>query len=293
MEYKQLEYFVKICETHSFSAAARELYVTPQGISKSIDKLEKELGVPLFARTRTGIELTAMGQELYKHARPHLKQWEYIKERVAGTEKRSRQSLAIGFDEGTLDQYAVQFLPDFLSAHPEDEISVRCFPGTECQQEVLEGRVDVGFALPPVDAELFDVLCGATYPLQLVVCKSHRLAGRASVRLSELRGERLVDLNAPTPGQKKLLQHCAELGVFPSVVLNGSHWERTVALCRTAGVVSFYGGPREWLPDDLALVGIADASAMWGNVAFVRKHRYLTDLAREFIDYCAKAQQAH
>ena len=41
MEYKQLEYFVKICETHSFSAAARELYVTPQGISKSIDKLEK------------------------------------------------------------------------------------------------------------------------------------------------------------------------------------------------------------------------------------------------------------
>ena len=52
----------KICETHSFSAAARELYVTPQGISKSIDKLEKELGVPLFARTRTGIELTAMGR---------------------------------------------------------------------------------------------------------------------------------------------------------------------------------------------------------------------------------------
>ena len=216
MEYKQLEYFVKICETHSFSAAARELYVTPQGISKSIDKLEKELGVPLFARTRTGIELTAMGQELYKHARPHLKQWEYIKERVAGTEKRSRQSLAIGFDEGTLDQYAVQFLPDFLSAHPEDEISVRCFPGTECQQEVLEGRVDVGFALPPVDAELFDVLCGATYPLQLVVCKSHRLAGRASVRLSELRGERLVDLNAPRPAKKSCCSTAQNWGCSPA-----------------------------------------------------------------------------
>lgn len=290
MDYKQMEYFVKICQVRSFSAAARELYVMPQGISKSMDKLERELGAPLFARTRTGIELTAMGQELYKHAQPHLKQWEYIKSRVANTEKKRSQSLAIGFDEGTLDQYPVQFLPDFLSAHPGAEISVRCFPGTECQQELLDGRIDVGFALPPVDAELFDVICGATYPLRLVVSKNHRLAGRRSVRLADLKGELLLDLNAPTPDQKKLLERCAEQGVFPSIVLGGSQWNHIVALCRTVGAVSFYGGPEEWLPEDLTLLTIADASAVWGNVMFVRKYRYIPDLVREFIAYCVGFQ---
>ena len=73
MDYKQLQFFLAVCEAQSFRNAAARCYVSQQAISKSLSNLEQELGVQLFVRNQNGVSLTEAGQQLEKLARPHLK----------------------------------------------------------------------------------------------------------------------------------------------------------------------------------------------------------------------------
>lgn len=66
MELKQLSYFIQIINDKSFSQAAKNLYLTQQAVSKAIRNLEEELGVPLFYRHASGLELTEYGIILQK-----------------------------------------------------------------------------------------------------------------------------------------------------------------------------------------------------------------------------------
>ena len=72
MDYKQLQFFLAVCEAQSFRNAAARCYVSQQAISKSLSNLEQELGVQLFVRNQNGVSLTEAGQQLEKLARPHL-----------------------------------------------------------------------------------------------------------------------------------------------------------------------------------------------------------------------------
>ena len=69
MEIRQIQYFLSIVETGSFSAAADEHYISQSSLSKVIIALEKELGVPLFDRSKRKVFLTEAGEAFLGHAR--------------------------------------------------------------------------------------------------------------------------------------------------------------------------------------------------------------------------------
>ena len=73
MEIRQLTYFVESARIRSFSEAARKLFTTQPNVSKAIKALEEELGVDLFYRKNTGIELTEEGKVVYLYAGNILK----------------------------------------------------------------------------------------------------------------------------------------------------------------------------------------------------------------------------
>ena len=67
MEYKQLQVFLKVCETKSITKAAERLFISQQAVSRIIANLESELNARLFIRTPQGVELTDWGGELEQH----------------------------------------------------------------------------------------------------------------------------------------------------------------------------------------------------------------------------------
>src|SRR5512137_2591980 len=69
MEIRQIQYFLSIVDTGSFSAAADEHYISQSSLSKMIISLEKELGVQLFDRSKRRVSLTEAGNAFLKHAR--------------------------------------------------------------------------------------------------------------------------------------------------------------------------------------------------------------------------------
>ena len=78
MDILSITYFVSAAENLSFSAAARNLYVSQPSISKSIAKLEDELGLSLFTRSGKTIQLTAAGQQLYHEFKTMLQFFDEI-----------------------------------------------------------------------------------------------------------------------------------------------------------------------------------------------------------------------
>ena len=72
MNLKQLEAFVKVAETKSFSEAAKQLFLTQPTISAHVSALEKELNTCFLIRNTRGVELSENGKELYAYAVQNL-----------------------------------------------------------------------------------------------------------------------------------------------------------------------------------------------------------------------------
>src|SRR3954470_14564986 len=68
MELRQLEYFAAVARHRHFTRAAESLYITQPALSQQIRRLEAELGLTLLRRTSKGVELTAAGEDLLRHA---------------------------------------------------------------------------------------------------------------------------------------------------------------------------------------------------------------------------------
>lgn len=70
MDAKQIRFFLEIARTGSFTSAAKKLFISVPGLVKSMDKLEDELGAPLFVRQRTGVCLSPADARWNRWPRP-------------------------------------------------------------------------------------------------------------------------------------------------------------------------------------------------------------------------------
>lgn len=95
MYTKQLDTFLAVARTGSFSKAARILYVTPSAIIQQINSLEEQLSATLFYRTRQGVTLTPAGAVLVEEAEKLIAQNRTLRQRVADAQS-PRQSLCVG-----------------------------------------------------------------------------------------------------------------------------------------------------------------------------------------------------
>ena len=87
MNIRQLEYFIVMAETQQITEAAQQLYIAQPPLSRSLQRLENELGVVLFTRTKKGIELTDTGKVLYEKGRLLLKNYKDMLNVIKETEE--------------------------------------------------------------------------------------------------------------------------------------------------------------------------------------------------------------
>ncbi|MFY4710899.1 LysR family transcriptional regulator [Burkholderia glumae] len=111
--------FVAAIETGSFSAAARRLGIGQPAVSKSIANLERQVGVPLLARTTHGLMPTEAGQQYYERARRLLDDAEEAEQAVRGAGASLAGTLRVGVPVAFARLQLVPALESFLDAHPD------------------------------------------------------------------------------------------------------------------------------------------------------------------------------
>lgn len=166
---------VKVVEYGSFTKAAEVLNYTQSGISRMIADLEKEWGVSLFERGRTGVRLTSDGLKLL----PQIKRF-CVEHQILMTQIQDLHDLQSGLIRiGTFSSVATHWLPNMIKIFQEDypKIDFELLLGdyTEIESWILEGRVDFGFLRLPAHEELETIIVEQDR-LLVVMAQDHPLA---------------------------------------------------------------------------------------------------------------------
>ncbi len=196
MELRQLRYFVAVAEEANFSRAAGRMYLSQPALSQQIRKLEQELGVSLFHRTKNHVELTEAGMALLEGARKVLvlvEQTARGAREVGGAEVRH---LKVGFPEYANHTPVADALQTFRRRYPYVELEEHeTFTLQETLQQVeklRKGKLDIGFMLRPEEDDFLEIERVLNIELVAALPTDHPLAGREEIPMSELSDERLI-----------------------------------------------------------------------------------------------------
>ncbi|MCB0032532.1 MAG: LysR family transcriptional regulator [Anaerolineales bacterium] len=219
MEIYQLQGFVEVAQTGSFTRAAKNLYLTQPALSLQIKALEKELQEALFERQGRSIHLTAAGQVLLQRAQQILELISQTKQEIQAVKGLRGGRLAIA----TNDSYALYLLPRlielFRRQFPAVELRVSTQPSAAVVERMLAGTADFGLiTLPLLDNRV------STETLfwreDVAICSvSHPLAQEQRISLKQLIEFPLLVLEAGSTSLRILEQNLAGLNMAPSTLI--------------------------------------------------------------------------
>lgn len=178
MSVTKYQVFLAVAACGGFTRAAEELHFTQSGVSHTIAALESELGVPLFARNRSGVTLTADGRALLPHMQALCDDARALEQKA-----QELRGLEAGLVRvATFSSVSVQWLPyilkSFREEYPRIEFELLSFvENAELEEAVLSGRADCCFASLPTVQPL-DTWILHRDQWRVIVAYGHPLAGR-------------------------------------------------------------------------------------------------------------------
>ena len=179
MDFRQLQYVLKVAECGSITRAATELYMAQPSLSNYIGKVEKELGVLLFDRSVNPIQLTLAGEEYVKEAKRILYIQEQLMKKLQDISQVPRRRVRIGISNERGVFMLPRILPVFRERFPD--VSVEVVPGSHKKLSSLlaEGMLDI-VILPTIE-KTADFRYIDVYEEEIMVC-----AGAGIVRSEHL-----------------------------------------------------------------------------------------------------------
>lgn len=144
MEYEQMETFLLVAKTKSFSRAAERLHVAQTTVSVRIQQLERQIGRRLIDRNTRSLELTEAGKSLYPYI---VRVMDLINEgkSVVELSNRYKGRLIIGGLNSLWDQTFSNYLTSFKNQYPDIAIKVVGGHTDEIYSKIKDGTIDIGF----------------------------------------------------------------------------------------------------------------------------------------------------
>jgi DNA-binding transcriptional LysR family regulator len=236
MDIGALIAFVTVTETGSFSTAAQQLGQTPSGVSRTVSRLEKELGMTLMHRTTRRLDLTAEGAWLLERARRVLAELADTEAQAAARRGHPAGLVRVNAATPALDHLVAPLVADFLDAYPQ--VSLELTSG-ETVVDLIEEKVDVAIRIGILpDSSLNARLLGRSRIRVLAAPSYLERHGRPQTP-SELTGHRLLGFTAPASLNTWPLRDGSQEGVLakPQVTASSGETLRHLAL-GGAGIVS-------------------------------------------------------
>ena len=217
---RRLAYFRVLARELNFTRAAEKLKLTQSALTRAILQLEEEVGTPLFERSKRHVRLTPAGQTF-------LEGCDRVVDTIDGAIDQARKAA-----DGSLGQLTIGYTDTAISGRLPDIVNVfrRRYPDVEIKfagaytKQLLEmlstGQLDIGFMTGPVahpDVAAIDVQVDR---LVAIVPKSHELARRKTVRLSDLADADFIlgDLTQWAVYHDMLFRACRSAGFEPRIV---------------------------------------------------------------------------
>lgn len=149
MDYDELRLFAHLARSLHFGRTSRECHVSPSALSRTVQRLESELGRPLFSRDRRSVELTPAGALLFSHAAETLARFETLKQRLRDAGEQLKGSIQIFASVTACQSFLPDVLANFRTRHPDIHIGLETGYAADALGMLARGKVDVAVAALP------------------------------------------------------------------------------------------------------------------------------------------------
>ena len=275
MDLHHLKYFVVLSEELHFGRAAQRLHMAQPPLSQRIKDLEKELGVLLFHRRRTGVELSEAGALLLEHARGVLDHVAMAQESMRRIRPGASGILQVAVPPDTNPVALSTMVSSFGAAAPDVLLNLHELTTVEQVERVRAGELDVAVVRHPLSSVGFE--SGPLYSraLGVVMNAAHPLASLSSVPLGDLAGNPLIIFprHMAPPLYDSFLQTCRDAGYLPAAIVHARNQHFTHGLIMAGRGVHFNEEPWTPLPAGIVWRPLVGDPLAWRTSALWLKSR--------------------
>lgn len=289
MELKQLDYFITVYEMKNLHKAAEKLYVSQQGLSKSLKSLEEDLEVTLFTRTTNGMEPTEAGDYFYEQARD-------LKNRIMQVRKNTR--LVGGGDVQLLVPVAYGILhtiypslKDFIRKHPGVHLRWEEVTDRRCEELINGNRAMIGLCVRNHSSHDLFFTPLFTRRETLLVYEGHPLYRNRAINYEDIKGERIV-----MQGQEFNMNHffrdrCIENQFYPQIIAETSEINFAIRMAEMKEALAVVP---EFIADmhkrsGLRAIPFADPSFVWEAGVIHKKAWDHMGIYTQLVEYLQEA----
>lgn len=285
---KQFQYFIKIVEEGSFTAASEKLFIAQSALSRQIKLLEEEINFQLFDRTDKKVKLTAAGEVFYKKIKDNML---YLSEIIdlskSISEGKNRQIKIAHSSSIVMDHKKIQILKE-ISLAKQVNFEVNTLSSEQQILALMSGEIDIGFIRPPVRHTLDDINVLKLYdePLMVALHVDHaKFVNKQEIQVKDLKDEYFVSTpHSKRGGLSYLVSNlCLAAGFAPQkAAIQSRKISQLQLVAANLGVSIVPEEFQQILPANVKLLPLADHLLFSEVVLVYRKEN------DEIIQYCAE-----
>jgi DNA-binding transcriptional LysR family regulator len=278
MELLQLEYFRAVAESGHVTETARSLNVTQSSVSRTIQRLEEDLGTRLFDRVGRTLRLNDFGRVFLRRVEKALSELEQGKREIRDLSSLERGFVKLAVNTaGTLPG----ILGLFRKKHPNTQFHVSMVKTNEMVALLKKGDVDFGLSSSPVAED--DIHCQIVLldRIVLAIPRGHLLAGHNPVDLSKLKEENFIGVKSGYGARDLTDSVCQSAGFLPRYIFEGDEPARVNSLVEAGIGVAFVPDTSRSTNESIEYLELDDRFVR--EIAFLRcEDHYISKAAEEF-----------
>lgn len=292
MDTKDLIIFKTVYETRSINKATDIIFMSPQGISKVIKKLEGELGVTLFTRTYAGMIPTSSATTLYKSANQIINIFRTITFVNMGGEKK-RFSVVCAY--GLIAYLGFEYVEMLSEAFSDYDFQIHEETDEMAQSLLCSGRADLGLIGGPLNPAEFDTQFCMARRHVAVVNRAHPLAKKKQLSLNDLSGQTVVLIGRRFNPYYNNINRLARAEVQPEKLIEVNEMDlvHSLALKNSWVGLSVDFAAERYLYDDIVIIPFMENDCSWDTYFATTKGKFENEAVSQYIELTKKYRAFH
>jgi LysR family transcriptional regulator, hydrogen peroxide-inducible genes activator len=211
MSLTELKFIVAVAQERNFRRAAEKCFVTQPALSLAIKKLEEELSVVIFERSRAEVTLTDIGKKIVEQAERVLEEAGRIKQLAELGKNQLKGTFKLGLIHSIGPYLLPEIIPILRKSAPEMPLEVEENLTANLETQLRNGVIDAAIIALPFDVPGLQYKVMYDEEFDVVVPSSHHWAARKHIQPSELSDEKVLLLNSGHCFSNQVTQACPQL----------------------------------------------------------------------------------
>ena len=215
MTITQLQYVLAVAEHKNFTLAAEKCFVTQPTLSMQIQKVEEELKIQIFDRTKKPIQLTDIGQKIVNQAKNIVNEAERMKDIVEQQKGFIGGEFKLGIIPTVMPTLLPMFLNTFVKKYPKVKLIIEELNTDDIILKLKNGNLDAAIAATPLNEDKLKEIVIYYEPFVAYIPEKHRIADKKEIEVSDLNLDEILLLQDGHCFRDGILNLCKNQDVTP------------------------------------------------------------------------------